>query len=127
MRKIEAQMLAAVSNGRNWSSSNTEVWSTLKPGQGRWTQVYLHGNLIATVRRAPTKGTNGCMMLELHWQTWQHFSRTTFSRMNTLLRQFTTPGNSVYTKNHQPMLQRCGKDRPYELQEGDTYTFNLYG
>ena len=78
--------------------------------------VWLHGQLIATI--------TGGKVLMLHFGSRWHFSRTTFSRMNTLLRQFCKPEAGVFTHKHQPMLSGLGRD--IFLSVGDTWTFNVY-
>ncbi len=45
MRKIEQQMCLAAGQHRKWKSGNTEVY----PADGGFSEVYLHGNHIATV------------------------------------------------------------------------------
>ena len=124
MRVIELNMLAAVIGRRSWKSSNTEVISFNCPKKGvRVTEIFLHGYLIATV----SPGSDWThKVLTLHWGTPWHFSRTTFSRMNALLLRLTGPGNGCYTHKHQPYLQRFGKDRPMELEAGDSYSFTAY-
>ena len=125
MRKIEHNMLAAVLRRECWKSANTEVISWDDPHHGRVTEVYLHGNIIATLR--PNPQAKGRMMLELHWFTAQHFSRTTFSRMNALLSRLASPGNGCFTHKHEPFLSRGhGGTNPYPLVVGDTYSFNAY-
>ena len=46
MRKIERQMNAAISDGINWKSANTEV---IFDAETNTSTVYLHGNKIAEV------------------------------------------------------------------------------
>lgn len=80
MRQIEKQMLAAVKNGRNFKSSNTEV-ETQSNGN---TYVYLFGNCIYKI-------VNGTPKFNLcGWN-----SATTRSRLNAL-------GVNVTSKNGKP-------------------------
>ena len=72
MRKIERQMNEAIRAGNNFSSSNTMVKHS-----GKDTEVFLHGNHIATV-------TNDALTLfDGGWQ-----SNTTKSRLNALINEF---------------------------------------
>ena len=72
MRKIERQMNEAIRTGNNFSSSNTMVKHF-----GNDTEVFLHGNQIATVTdKALTLFDGG----------WQ--SNTTKSRLNALINEF---------------------------------------
>ena len=82
MRKIEQQMNHAIRQGRNFSSSNTQV-----KHYGSDTFVYLHGNHIATVTR------NSIILFDGGWQ-----SNTTKSRLNALLDEFSY-GMRVFQKN----------------------------
>jgi hypothetical protein len=74
MRKIEQQMCLAAGQHRKWKSGNTEVY----PADGGFSEVYLHGNHIATVNTS-----NGSVMPNLatlaKWPT-----RTTKSRLRAL-------------------------------------------
>ena len=71
MRKIEAQMNAAIAGRRNWAKDNTRV-EVNKHGD---TFVYLHGHNIATI------ANNGDMTLSsCGWETV-----TTKSRLNAIL------------------------------------------
>ena len=117
MRKIEAEMISAVANGRSWSKDNTQVFANKEEGKPLSVTVWLHGQLIATI--------TGGKVLMLHFGSRWHFSRTTFSRMNTLLRQFCKPEAGVFTRKHQPMLSGMGC-RDIFLSVGDTWTFNVY-
>ena len=72
MRKIEQQMIKAISNNTNWQSANTSVESVV--GASR---VYLHNNLIAEV------GDDYVQLFDGGWQTY-----TTKSRLNAILSEF---------------------------------------
>ena len=74
MRKIEAQMNAAIAGRRNWSKDNTRV-EVDKNGD---TYVYLHGHNIARI------ANNGDIQLSsCGWETV-----TTKSRLNAILECF---------------------------------------
>ena len=87
MRKIETQMIAAIKNGIDWKSANTEVVSQ----QNGVSYVYLHGNKIAEV---------GDDFLKLYDGGRQ--SMTTKSRLNALLSEF---GYTCGTK-HEYVFQK---------------------
>ena len=76
MRKLEKQMNQAIRGQRNWSGSNTTVFTT---DNGLESTVYLHGNHIATYFHYDRK-------LQLFDGGWQ--SNTTKSRLNALLDEF---------------------------------------
>ena len=80
MRKIERQMNAAISEGRDWSSANTSVTMN-----GNIAEVRLHGNLIAEV-------SDECVTL--HDGGWQ--SVTTKSRLNAIMSEHCLPGEGVF-------------------------------
>jgi hypothetical protein len=83
MRKIEAQMNAAISKGINWRSANTEVANI-----DGVSFVYLYGNKIAEV---------GDRFIRLFDGGWQ--SNTTKSRLNAILRTHGLTGECVFQKN----------------------------
>ena len=85
MRKIERQMNQAIRGQRNWSGSNTTVFTT---DNGLESTVYLHGNHIATYFHYDRK-------LQLFDGGWQ--SNTTKSRLNALLDEFDY-GSFVFKK-----------------------------
>ena len=114
MRKIELQMIDAIHRGVSWRLSNTEVVRECHPERGWLTKVELHGNLIATFSE---RG------LELHFGTWQHFSRTTFSRLNALTREFLNSDGYVYQRKNTPYIHSGGRE--FELETGDSYAFIL--
>ena len=72
MRKIESQMCQAIQSNKNWKSGNTEVITNETTSN-----VYLHGNLIATVTDTDMTIFDG---------GWQ--SNTTKSRLNALINEF---------------------------------------
>ena len=87
MRKIEKNMITAIQNCEDWSSSNTSV-TQFKPYQT--TQVRLHGHLIAIIRNIETdtwhrndielNTTFGTVTKPITYRT-----NTTKSRLNALL------------------------------------------
>jgi len=84
MRKIERLMNAAITEGRNWKSGNTEV-ITLYPAGVQTSWVYLHGNHIATVTDGSVKLYDG---------GWQ--SVTTKSRLNAIMSAHCLPGEGIF-------------------------------
>ena len=80
MRKIEQAMLGAIAEGTDWCSGNTRVSCF-----GRYAEVYLHGNLIATI--AKNGDVSPLLSVIATWPT-----TTTKSRLKAL-------GVNVYTKN----------------------------
>ena len=85
MRKIEAQMNAAIQKCISWQSSNTRVEYI---EENDTSKVYLHGNHIATV---------GDNFLEVFDGGWQ--SVTTKSRLNALCSEFCIAGEGVFQRN----------------------------
>jgi len=85
MRKIESQMNAAISEGKNWKNANTEVVNI-----DGVSYVYLHGNLIARI---------GETWIELFDGGWR--SNTTKSRLNAILSEHGIPGEGIFQKNFQ--------------------------
>ena len=83
MRKIESQMCQAIQSNKNWKSGNTEVITN-----DTTSNVYLHGNLIATVTDTDMTIFDG---------GWQ--SNTTKSRLNALCQEFCISGECVFQSN----------------------------
>ena len=83
MRKIESQMNAAISEGKDWSNANTRV-----ENRDGVSYVYLHGNLIAEV------DDNGIKLYDGGYQ-----SVTTKSRLNAILSEHGIAGEGVFQKN----------------------------
>ena len=84
MRKVEIQMNHAIRYRRNWAGSNTMVRVSKEV-----VEVFLHGNLIASVDTA----TNQLQIFDGGWQTV-----TTKSRLNALCDEFAN-GARVIQKN----------------------------
>ena len=87
MRKIERQMNAAISDGINWKSDNTEVTFD---AETETSTVYLHGNKIAEV------GDFGVRLWDGGYQ-----SKTTKSRINAILSEHAIAGEGVFQKDYQ--------------------------
>lgn len=84
MRKIEAQMNAAIAQGRDWQSANTSVHFNDEEGVAI---VRLHGNKIAEI------GEGFITLFDGGWQT-----TTTKSRLNAILSENGLPGERVFQK-----------------------------
>jgi len=110
MRRIEAQMTAAVWNHKDWRSANTEVRIN-----GPHAMVFLHGNHIATLNRID-RALEFYAGPDSRW-----FSRTTFSRLNALALQFCGI-KPFYTSKHVPMISTKRGDREWRVR--DFYSFN---
>ena len=74
MRKIEAQMIAAINNNKDWQSANTSVHFN---EENEVSVVRLHGNKIAEV------GDDFVQIFDGGWQT-----STTKSRLNVIINEF---------------------------------------
>ena len=92
MRKIERLMNTAIANNSEWKSSNTAVTLNDK-GES---EVYLHGNHIATV------GENFVQIFDGGWQ-----SNTTKSRLNAILDEHGIAGEGVFQKNYNWFVRVC--------------------
>ena len=92
MRKIEFEMIRAINNNRNWSKDNTTV--TFDPDTND-SNVYLHGNLIATVTDTDMTIFDG-----------GYQSKTTKSRLNALCNEFCIAGEGVFQKNYQWFVRK---------------------
>ena len=108
MRKIEREMIQAIIDQRNWSSSNTTVKYDKDSGLS---QVFLHGHNIAEYG-------HGDMSLAVNNCGYE--TNTTKSRLNVLI-QFVHGGLSgLYQKNFEWFLR-------LPLQSGDTQDFPWSG
>ena len=76
-------MCQAIQSNKNWKSGNTEVVTNETTSN-----VYLHGNLIATVTDTDMTIFDG---------GWQ--SNTTKSRLNALCQEFCISGEGVFQSN----------------------------
>jgi len=100
MRKIEADMIAAVKSHRSWKSGNTQVQISPKDGSAH---VYLHGNPIAIECK------NGWMISDCGWQT-----TTTKSRLNALLGAVIDRPVSIGQRNYVWRLYDASKSKVIE-------------
>ena len=98
MRKIEQQMIEAIRNDQRWAGGNT----TVVLGWEGTSDVYLHGNRIATV---------GDTWIQLFDGGYQ--SKTTKSRLNALLSAFGMDGEYVFQKNFQWFVNYNGSPIPF--------------
>ena len=105
MRKIEAQMNAAITAGKNWTNSNTSVTT-----DNGISEVRLHGNLIAKV------GDDFVTIFDGGWQ-----SNTTKSRLNALINEFCNAAtDGVFQKDFAWYIRDNGQTVPFE----SGYVFN---
>ena len=86
MRKIEAQMIEAISNCKNWRLDNTEV---VTESDGL-TVVYIYGNRLAEIGDDFIKLFDGGQR-----------SATVKSRLNAILNKFGANFDSVFQKDFQ--------------------------
>ena len=108
MRKIEALMIQAVKNGRDWKSGNTSVDVT-----DHGIIIRLHGNKIAQVDH----DAQVIWVTDAGWQT-----TTTKSRLNALLSGVAGRG-SIYQKDFFWYLERGGD--AIEMDRNDSYAVSL--
>ena len=108
MRKIEALMINAIRNRRDWKSGNTSVDVT-----DHGAIVRLHGNKIAQV----DYDNNVTWITDAGWQT-----TTTKSRLNALLMGINQRGH-VYQKNHIWHLIRG--DETVEMDRNESYCVSM--
>ena len=85
MRKIEKQMCEAIQANKNWSNANTSV---IFDPETNNSNVYLYGNLIATVTDTDMTIFDGGRQ-----------SVTTKSRLNALCEYFCIDGEGVFQEN----------------------------
>jgi len=97
MRKIESQMNAAITAGKDFKSGNTQVVTISDVSF-----VYLHGNHIASV------GNNFIQLFDGGWQ-----SVTTKSRLNAILAEHGLPGEKVFAKNFCWFVNQVGGAIPF--------------
>jgi hypothetical protein len=94
MRKIERLMNQAINDKIDWKMDNTEV---IYYSGNDFSDVYLHGNLIARV------GSHSIELFDGGYQT-----KTTKSRLNAILKVHGLPGESVFQKNFKWFLNYAG-------------------
>ena len=83
MRKIEQQMIAAIRDSRDWKCDNTEVIN-----KEDFTEVFLHGNHIATIDDTSVTLFDGGFQ-----------SKTTKSRLNAICDAFCIRGEGIFQRN----------------------------
>jgi len=102
MRKIEAQMNAAIANSIDWQSGNTRVEFDADDCVSR---VYLHNNHIATI------GEDSVQLFDGGWQ-----SNTTKSRLNAICNANAIAGEGVFQKDHVWYVrQSCDGGKSFEV------------
>jgi|TARA_B100000035_G_scaffold154759_1_gene131796 hypothetical protein len=114
MRKIEAQMNAAIQKNINWSNGNTTVHFNEETGTSI---VRLHGNKIAEI------DDTSMTIFDGGWQ-----SNTTKSRLNALCDEFCIAGEGVFQKNYKWFVRKFagqnGVDKVFVTEEFDNgYVF----
>ena len=106
MRKIEAQMCAAVQSNKDWQSANTSVHFDPESGVS---VVRLHGNKIAEV------DDTSMTIFDGGWQT-----TTTKSRLNALINEFCNGvTDGVFQKNYEWFI----RDNNVTVDFENGYTF----
>ena len=121
--RIRQGLTVPMPKGKEWSLTNTlvSVYNDPKGEAGQMVSVYLHGNRIANITRE-------ALTLKIGGYLW--FSRTTFSRFNSIINSFCdgyTQG--VFRQKHVPYLS-IAKDKTIELEVNKNYSLpitNLYG
>jgi hypothetical protein len=97
MRKIEAQMVAAIESKEDFKLANTQVQC-----EGNISRVFLYGNQIATI------GENFIQLFDGGHQT-----TTTKSRLNAILSAFGLTGERVFQKGYNWFVQYEGGPIPF--------------
>ena len=97
MRKIEAQMVQAIKESKDFKLANTEVISCTNVSD-----VYLHGHLIARI------GETWIELFDGGYQTV-----TTKSRLNAILSAFGMEGERVFARNFQWFVNYDGAPIPF--------------
>lgn len=105
MRKIEAQMIAAIREFRSDKLGNTTVDCCVRADGVQVVSVYLHRNLIAQ------RGASGWRFKLCGWNT-----ATTRSRINAILSSCST-GGGVYSKGGVPHFRHGVHDHPISLHD----------
>ncbi len=105
MRKIEAQMVEAIRDCKEfWQLDNTRVQTFTEDGN-TYSCVYFHGNFIAKV---------GEDFIELRDAGWR--SNTLKSRLNAILSAFGSNYDSIFQKNFEWFFHDSARsvDVPFE-------------
>ena len=101
MRKIEAQMIAAINNNKDWQSANTSVHFN---EENEVSVVRLHGNKIAEV------GDDFVQIFDGGWQT-----NTTKSRLNVIINEFCNAvTDGVFQKDFQWYIRDNNVTRDFD-------------
>ena len=110
MRKIEQQMCEAIQKNLNWSNANTSV---IFDPETNNSNVYLYGNLIATVTDTDMTIFDGGRQ-----------SVTTKSRLNALCDYFCITGEGIFQKNFQWYVRKVVGESSITGKVFNTYEFN---
>jgi len=97
MRKIEAQMVQAIKDSKDFKLANTEVISCTNVSD-----VYLYGHLIARI------GETWIELFDGGYQTV-----TTKSRLNAILSAFGMEGERIFARNFQWFVNYDGAPIPF--------------
>ena len=116
--RIRQGLTVPMPKGKEWKQSNTlvSVYDDPKGEAGQMVSVDLHGNRIANITRE-------FLILKIGGYAW--FSRTTFSRFNSIINSFCdgyTQG--VFTKKHLPYLS-ISKNKTIELETNRSYSLPI--
>ena len=90
MRKIEAEMVKAIRNHKNYKNCNTQVLQA-DPDNG-YAEVRLHGSRIARLNY---------INQIIEFDDCGYRTATTKSRLNALINAFTRPGQAIYQRDFQ--------------------------
>jgi hypothetical protein len=115
MRKIEAQMNAAVRSRRDWHSGNTSVDNT-----DHGVVIRLHGHKICVLNDHNESGRAQLAITDAGWQT-----STTKSRINALLAEF-TKGARVYQSKFEWYLSESADKPVVSMECGEAYLVEGY-
>lgn len=128
MRKIEAQLLAAIRDclrdpgfsGQYWRNGNTRLWQQHHgihgtPGYYRWLEVILHETAIATIEP-------NCGRMTLSTGGW--FTVTTRSRLNAILAEFCPEWHVCQHRGDMWAVDRNYRRHPWH--DGMTVSFDAW-
>ena len=110
MRKIEKQMCEAIQKNLNWSNANTSV---IFDPETNNSNVYLYGNLIATVTDTDMTIFDGGRQ-----------SVTTKSRLNALCDYFCITGEGIFQKNFQWYVRKLVGESTVNGKVFNVYDFS---
>ena len=103
-------MCEAIQANKNWTNSNTSV---VFDSETNNSNVYLHGNLIATVTDTDMTIFDGGVQ-----------SKTTKSRLNALCKEFCIEGECVYQRNFKWYVDKVVGQSSITGKVFNTYEFN---